>query len=122
MWASAPTDCFCAALKKTGELALPRLLSCRFYIDIRTDLAFDLSVGILKGFDVFPDQYQDMAVHTAALIVRHKTDLVQHFLFYSNGHALYRHINTPIQIYCVFILFLSYVIIVHIDTLYIYNI
>ena len=62
-----------------------------FYIDVRADVTFDGAMLCFKIPDVLPDQHQNMTVDAAALIVCHKADLFQHFLFNSDGHTLYRH-------------------------------
>ena len=77
------------------------------------------SVLLLKGGNGIPDQYQDMAVETATLIICDKAQFFQHLLFDSNGYTFDSHKHTSIQIYCVFIIILLCVIMSEVDIPYI---
>ena len=89
---SNPSDCL-QTKPQTGIGLGQFLFSCRFHIDRGTDFSLNEAMGRFKGFDIFPDQHQNVAVDAAALIRCHKLDLVQHFLFNSDGYTLYSHKN-----------------------------
>lgn len=72
------------------------------YIDGRIDGTVNLSMLLLKGFDIFPDENQNVAVDRASLIVGYKAKLFQHLFLYANGYTLDCHKITPIDILCVY--------------------
>ena len=74
-----------------------RLLSGGLDIHIGTDFTLNFAMGRFKGPDVFPYQNQNVAVDTAAFIIGHKADFLQHFLFNSDGDTFYRHKITPLR-------------------------
>ena len=72
------------------------LLACGFYIYIRLNSALDLTVGLLKFLNAVPDQYKNMAVDGAALIIRNKSELFQHLFLNANRYTFCSHSNLRI--------------------------
>ena len=73
------------------------LFAAGFYIDIRLNPALDLTVGLLKFLNAVPDQYKNMAVDGAALIIRNKSELFQHLFLNANRYTFCSHSNLRLK-------------------------
>ena len=75
----------------------------RFHIYIRANGTVYFAMLLLKGFDILPDQHQNVTVDGTPFVVSHKSQFLQHFFLDANGYTFNCHKTTPTgYIVCLF--------------------
>ena len=90
--------------------------------DLRSAVILFLANGSVFGFigfDAVPDQYEDLTVGRAALIVGNHVEFIQHLLINSDGYTLDSHISTTFWIDYASILHLKPLTVGNMDAKYI---